>query len=233
MADLIRCLILGGGGHAKVLIDGLLASETALPMAVLDADSSLWKKKLLDVPIEGGDDLIPELMKQGATHFIVGLGGTGDNRPRRQLFEKGLTYGLTPLTVIHPSAVCSRWAAIGEGSVVYPSALINAGAVIGRNVIINTGAIVEHDCAIGDHAHIAPGAILSGMVMIGQAAHVGAGATVRQGISIGEGAVIGAGAVVVENVEAWKVVAGVPTRVIKNHVDDHDFAGTWPHGGVA
>lgn len=214
------CIILGGGGHAKVLIDALRLSRAAAIRGILDVDKSLWGKEVMDIPILGGDDLIPDLVKEGVTRFVVGVGSTGKSDVRRRLYALGLDHGLVPLTVCHPVAVCSTWARVGPGSVLYPSAVVNAGAVLGVNVIVNTGAIVEHDCIIGDHVHVATGARLSGTVQVGHNAHIGAGATIRQGLSVGEGAIVGAGAVVVKNVEPWTVVAGVPARVIERRSNE-------------
>lgn len=208
----IRCVVLGGGGHARVVIDSLQESRFAVPTAVLDANPALWGKELFGVPIRGSDAMIQELLAEGATHFVVGLGSVGDNRPRRRLFEMGLAQGLLPLTVSHPRAVCSKWARCGAGSVVLAGAVVNAGACLGVNVIVNTGALIEHDCIVGDHVHVATGARLSGTVKVGACAHIGAGATIRQDVTIGEGALVGAGAVVVKDVEPWTVVVGVPAR---------------------
>ena len=105
----ILCVILGGGGHARVVIDILQTSAGVTPYAVLDQDRSLWNGELLGVPIRGGDELLPNLVSQGVTQFVVGVGSVGDNHPRRRLFELGLAHGLAPLTVQHPSTVCSRW----------------------------------------------------------------------------------------------------------------------------
>jgi len=196
-----------------VLADCIRSSGAAELLGVLDADRTLWGKNLLDVPILGGDELLPELVRKGATHFAVGLGAVKDNRPRARLFELGVKIGLTPLTVTHPSAVCSSWAKVGAGSVLFPKGVVNAGAVLGKNVIVNTGAIVEHDCVLGDHVHVATGAQLASTVRVGSFAHIGAGATVRQCISIGEGAVVAAGAVVVDAVDPWTLVMGVPAKV--------------------
>ena len=211
----VRCVILGGGGHARVVIDILRIMKKIIPYAVLDHDRSLWNSDLLGVPVRGGDELLPDLMKDGITHFIVGLGSVGDHRPRRRLFELGLKHGLKPLVARHPSVVCSSFAQIGPGSVLFPTSVVNAGAVIGANVIINTGALVEHDCNIGDHAHIATGAKLAGSVKIGEGAHIGGGATVLQCICVGREAIVGAGAVVVRDVPPHAVVAGVPARILK------------------
>jgi len=212
--DDARCVILGGGGHAAVVIDALLAARLVCPYAVLDRNPQQWGKELLGVPVRGNDEILPELVRQGVTCFVVGLGGVGDNRPRERLFEIGLACGLTPITVRHPSAVCSSWAEVGAGSLLLAGAVVNARAILGVNVILNTGAVVEHDCVVGDHVHVATGAKIAGGVRIGDRAHVGAGATIRDGLRIGDGAVIGAGAVVVEDVAPWSVVFGVPARPI-------------------
>jgi UDP-perosamine 4-acetyltransferase len=213
--DLSRCVILGGGGHARVLIDCIRESDLAEIEGVLDPDSSLHGQKVLDVPVLGGDELLGGMASGGVTHFVVGLGGVGDNGPRRRLFELGCSCRLIPLTVRHPSAIVSRWASIGTGCQLLPGIIVNACAVLGKNVIVNSGAIVEHDCVVGDHAHIATGARLASTVQVGTAAHIGAGATVRQSIRIGEGAIVGAGAVVVKDVGPSVVVAGVPARPIR------------------
>lgn len=206
------CVILGGGGHARVLIDCMQAAGIADRLVILDQDGSRWGHEIQGVPILGGDDLLSQLVERGMRHFAVGVGSTGDNGPRRRLFELGVSLKSTPVIVVHPHAVCSRSASIGPGAQLFAGSIVNAGAAVGANVIVNTGAIIEHDCVVGDHAHIATGARLSGTVRVGFAAHVGAGATVRQCITIGDRAIVGAGAVVVDDVEPGSIVAGVPAR---------------------
>ncbi|MBI4513599.1 MAG: NeuD/PglB/VioB family sugar acetyltransferase [Gemmatimonadetes bacterium] len=211
----MRCVVLGGGGHARVVIDAIQASGEATTVAILDADRSRWGTELQGVPITGGDDQLAAVLASGVTHFVVGIGSVRDTGPRRRLFERASACGLTALLVRHPSAVSSPWARMGGGSVLLANAVVNAGATVGENVIVNTGAIVEHDCLIGDHVHIATGARLASGVRVGMGAHVGAGAVVRQQIVIGEEAVVGAGAVVVRDVAPRTVVVGVPARPLE------------------
>lgn len=202
-----RCVILGGGGHARVVLEALRASKTASPLGIVDP---ALEGEVDGLQVLGGDEVLHTLPK--GTLFVVGLGAVRDNKPRRVLFEKALSCGLEPLTVAHPSAFVSLSAVLEPGCVVLPRAVVNAGAHIGANAIINTGAIVEHDCVVGAHAHIATGAVLCGQVRVGALAHVGAGAVVRQGAMVGTAAVVGAGAVVVNEVPDDALVLGIPAR---------------------
>lgn len=212
-----NCVILGGGGHAGTLIDIIQITGIAELHAVLDRDSSRWGQDLLGVPILGDDELLPEMVNEGITHFAVGIGSTGNNRPRERLYQLGCSHKLKPLTIVHPSVFCSKQAAIGTGCQLLPGSIINAHATLGRNVIVNSGAIVEHDCVIGDHVHIASGAVLASTIRAARLAHIGPGATIKQLISIGESAVVGAGAVVVHDVPDHVVVGGVPARILERN----------------
>jgi sugar O-acyltransferase (sialic acid O-acetyltransferase NeuD family) len=198
-----------------VLIDSLRRNGLAFSYMILDRDPSLWGTSVFEIPVIGGDDLLPKLVQEGAEYFLIGVGSTGDTKPRRRLFEIGLSHKLKPLTVIHPSAIFSPTAEVGAGSQLLPGSVLNAGARLGLNVILNSGAIVEHDCVLQDHVHVATGAVLASTVRVGTGAHVGVGSTVREKITIGEGAVIGAGAVVVRDVLPYTVVFGVPAQSVR------------------
>ena len=208
-----RIIIIGAGGHAKVVAEILPLSGKHEIIGFLD--SACVGKKIGGLPVLGGDELLPGLRADGVATAFVGVGGTGDNLPRMEIFERVSAMGFTFANAIHPSAIISDSVKIGQGIAVMACAVINSDAEIGDNVIINTGAIVEHDCKIKSHAHISPGAALCGGVHVGMGAHVGAGSVIRQGINIGERAVVGMGAVVVKDVKAQSVVAGVPARIMK------------------
>jgi sugar O-acyltransferase (sialic acid O-acetyltransferase NeuD family) len=198
-----------------VLIDLMRESGLGEPHGILDADASRWGGELDGVPILGGDELLSQLADAGVSSFVVGLGSVGETRPRRRLFSLALEHGLEPLTLRHPSALCSSAATLSAGCQLLPGSIVNAGASLGVDVIVNSGAIVEHDCVVGDHVHVATGARLASGVHVGEGAHVGIGAVVRQGISIGKHAVIGAGAVVVRDVRGETTVVGVPAAPLR------------------
>ena|SRR6266481_4778994 len=199
--------IWGAGGHGKVVFD--CAAATGETIAFLDDDpkaqGSLFCERSVFAP------LIRLQVAGAGASFIIAI---GDNRVRAARFQTALEYGLPARTIVHPAAVVSRSAAIGEGTVVMAGAVINAGARIGRNCIVNTGAVVEHDCRIGNHVHLAPRSTLAGGVTVDSFSLIGIGAVVIPGVVIGDGAIVGAGAVVVKAVPQSVTVAGVPARVL-------------------
>lgn len=216
-------LILGGGGHARVLLEALGLMGFNRPLAVLDRRAETWGGLFHGLPVLGGDDLLPRLASLGCAQFLVGQGSVGDNRPRRRLFNLALEHGLTPLNVMHPLAYLAPSALAGPGAQLMAGAIVNTAARLGANVLVNCGAIVEHDCVVADHAHVASGARLSGGVQVGEAAHIGTGAVIKEWLCIGAGALVAAGAAVIAPVPAGALVAGVPARVVRQ--------AAWPEPG--
>jgi sugar O-acyltransferase (sialic acid O-acetyltransferase NeuD family) len=209
-----RVIILGAGGHARVIIEAIRLSGAAEIVAAIDSNPALHGTEMGGIKIMGGDNCIAALAANGATHFAVAIGSIGRTDLRAKLFALGIAAKLQPLTIAHPSAICSASATIGSGVQLLAGCIVNTQASIAPNVIVNCGAIVEHDCVVGMHSHIASGSCLCGGVIIGERSHIGARATILQGIRIGSRAVIGAGAVVVRDVEDDETVAGVPARIL-------------------
>ena len=195
-------IIIGAGGHAKVIADIVLKCNDNL-LGFLD-DNKPKNDIVLGYPILGKVDDILSYANKAV--FIIGI---GDNYIRKSISGK---YNVTWHTAIHPSAIIGVDAAFGEGTVVMANAVINVSAKIGRHCIINTGAIVEHDNLISDYAHISPNAALGGMVNIGECTHIGIGASVKNNITVAADCVVGADAAVVKDIAESGVYVGVPAR---------------------
>jgi UDP-perosamine 4-acetyltransferase len=194
----MKIIILGAGGHAKVLIEVLRSSKKE-PTACLTPDSKFWKKTIEDVKIEGGDELLSQYSPKSVS-LVNGVGSPRNAARRRAIFEDARARGYAFPVIQAASAICARSASFKEGAQILSRAVVHPGAVIGENVIVNTAAVVEHDSVVGDHSHIAPGAIVCGGVTIGSSVLIGAGAVVLPGIKIGNNALIAAGVVVRKNV---------------------------------
>lgn len=206
----VDVLVVGGGGHAKVVIE-ILASLPLLfrPSAVTDTDPGLLGGAVLGVPVAGDDGAWEQVAQSGVRHAVVAI---GDNQLRLKLAARLVVRGFTLITAVHPSAWVSPSAELGPGTVVMPGATINACARVGASVIVNTNSSVDHDCEVGDGCHVAPGAHLGGCVRLGRGVMIGLGASVIPGVTVGSGTTIGSGAVVVRDIPSGVVAVGVPAR---------------------
>jgi len=211
-------VILGAGGHAKVLIAALMSGPATI-LGIADRDGSGKTRDVLGIPIIGDNDSVLRYSSKDI-RLVNGLGSVSSTERRRDLFDKFVALGYHFATVVHASAVISTDVSLGEGVQVMAGAVIQPGTVVGDNTILNTGVSVDHDCLIANHVHIAPGATLSGGIRVGEGTHVGAGAVVVQGIEIGRQCLVAAGAVVVHDVAAHTRVAGVPARMLKEAANE-------------
>ena len=188
----------GASGHGKVIKD-ILEAQGIKVEAFVDDNTSVQQLSGKTV-LHQSKDLSP---------IIVSV---GNNKTRKALVERlSCEFGVA----IHPSAIVSPLARVGEGTVIMPGAIINADAVIGKHCIINTGASIDHECIVGDYCHIAPHATLCGQVHVGEGTLIGVGASVIPCINIGKWCTIGAGAAVVDNVPNYSTIVGVPAKMLK------------------
>ena len=123
-------VIIGGGGHAKVVIESLRASGKTVA-AIVDADAT--PRQVLGVPVVGDDAALADLKERGFSELFVAL---GSNRLRQKLGAEARELGFTLVNAIHPSAVISPSAKIGEGVALMAGVAINADSRIGDLAIV-------------------------------------------------------------------------------------------------
>lgn len=205
-------IIVGAGGHGKVVLDILRARGEHRVVGFLDANSDLHGMEISRCPVLGDLNMVGKLKAKGVAGAVVAI---GDNRVRRSYAQKLAWSGLTLVNAVHPSAVVSPTAVLGENVVVAAGAIVCTEAHVGNSVILNTAATVDHECDIGEGVHIAPGARLAGRVSVGAGAFIGIGASALPCLKVGEDAIVGGGALVHRDVPAGATVVGVPARVIK------------------
>ena len=98
--------------------------------------------------------------------------------------------------VIDKTAIMSKTAEIGNGTVIFPGAIVGKNVRIGEGCVVNSGAIIEHDSSVQMYSHIAPGATVCGNVHIGEYTLIGAGATVVNSVYVEQGSLVKAGSTV-------------------------------------
>jgi len=205
-------VVVGGGGHVKVVISILRKLKGLRILGYTDLEDN---GALLGISYLGTDRELSELARQPrALNAVLALGQIGLGNPRHQLWERLQSSALSFPLIVSPDAIVNEEVTGGEGAVVMDGAVINSGAAIGRGAIVNTNSTIEHDVTLADWVHVAPGATICGGVSIGRFSLVGAGATVTQGIQIAEGCIVGAGATVVQDLTDAGVYIGCPAHRI-------------------
>lgn len=203
-----RLAIIGTGGHAKVVVDALLALG--------------WKTSAIDFMTEdaravGGEffgqvirRLPPETRIDRPVHVAI-----GSNAARSRIATALRANGTVLFTIIHPRAIVSASGRVGDGSFVAAGAIIGPGAVVGQGCVANHGSVIDHDCLVEDFVHVAPNSTLGGGVIAHANVLIGAGANILPRLTIGPNAIVGAGAVVHRNIPADTTYAGVPARRLR------------------
>ncbi|WP_298916290.1 acetyltransferase [uncultured Algimonas sp.] len=199
-------VILGAGGHARVLADVLKRSGNAA-LGFIDRDPGAPGVVGTDAQLGSLADTHQDL------HFIVGVGSVrGGHGLREKLWTMALEAGLEPMSAVHPAAILAGDVTLGAGTVVMAGAILNPGVCTGVNVIVNTGAVLDHDVKLGDHVHVAPGCTLSGGVEIGDHSLLGTATVARQSARVGSNVTIGAGSLLLGDYADDRTYFGRPAK---------------------
>jgi sugar O-acyltransferase (sialic acid O-acetyltransferase NeuD family) len=201
-----RILIIGAGGHGKVVAD-ILQRQGEQIIGFLDDVSALWGSLCMGLPILGSVAGFQSYRPEG---MIVGV---GSNAARKKIVERlGDAAQNLWINAIHPQAVLAESVRLGRGVVICAGVVVNPDVIIGNHAIINTAASLDHDDVIADYVHVAPGCHLAGQVQVDEGTLLGVGVSVISGCKIGRWATVGAGAVVVGDIPERVTAKGVPAR---------------------
>lgn len=202
-----KLIIIGAGGYAKSVLDSIDANKY---MFVGFIDDRLDKSEHLGYPVLAHN--INDIINREDYIYFIAI---GDNKNRKNWFNRLKENNLRLINVIDKSAIVSKMAKLGEGCFVGKMAIINSCAIIGDDTIINTKSLVEHGCTVGNHVNISTNTVINGDVVIGDGTVLYSGTTVIGQRSVGKWSIVGAGAVVTKNIGDNVVAVGVPARIIK------------------
>jgi sugar O-acyltransferase (sialic acid O-acetyltransferase NeuD family) len=216
-----RIVLIGSGQQANVIIYNILEQDKYDIVGILDVDKTKWGQDYKGIPImEGYTDFNVEYLRKirkekKVNKFFLAI---GNMKLRKEIYKFFLNNQWEPINIIHPNAVISNCAKIGNGVLIEAGCLITPNPVIGNNVVVNTGSQVNHDNYIADHTYIASGVVLSGGVSIGESTLIDDGVIITLGKRIGSNCIIGAGSVVTKDIPDNVIAYGNPCRIIKNNV---------------
>jgi len=207
-----KIVVIGGGGHAKVIINVLKKLNT---YDILGYTDLYDRGPVLGINYLGTDEILNKLIDENkGCNAAIGVGNITLSDIRLIIYKKLKKIGFEIPVIISPTAIINEDVIINEGTLILDGAIINSGSKIGKCTIINTKAIVEHDCTIGNFVHLTAGAITGGGVKVGDYTLIGVGAKIIQYKNVCANCVIGAGSIVLRNIQEPGTYFGVPARRI-------------------
>lgn len=207
-----KIIVVGGGGHAKVIISILKKIEK---YEIIGFTSLEKKEEIFGVPFLGSDEVLNEYFNKGVQKLALGLGQIKSSEPRRKIVNKLLEIGFDFPKIVSPDSIISEDVEIGNGTIIMNGVVVNCATCIGNFSIVNTNSSIDHDCNIGSFTHIAPGATLGGEVKVGVDVLIGIGTNVMQCTEICDGCIISAGSTVSKSLYKKGIYRGVPAKFIK------------------
>ena len=205
-----KIIIIGGGGHAKVLISIVNKMKKYSVLGYTDIQD---RGKLLGALYLGDDQVLSKIKsKEPQCKVVLGMGSIDVNLKRRSVVTEVTALGFQFLTIVSPDAIVQEDVILGAGTVVFAGSIIQSGTRIGEYAIVNTGACIDHDCQVGDFVHVACGAVVCGGVTIGNHSFIGAGSTIIQYKKIVQNCLVGAGATVVHDCLEEGFYLGTPAQ---------------------
>ncbi len=204
-----KIVIIGGGGHAKVIISILKKLRSFDIVGYTDIENN---GPILGIQFLGGDDILKDLLNKKVKNAVIGIGQIKRSQIRERAANYAISAGFKFPAIIAPTAMINEEVIINSGAVIMDGVVLNSGTNIGQFSIVNTKASIDHDCKIGNFVHVAPGVTLSGGVKVGNYTLIGAGSSVIQNVIIESNCIIGAGSAVMKNCVENSMYVGVPAK---------------------
>lgn len=213
MSHIQNALIIGAGGHSRVVISILRGLNICQIEGILDLSENQSNELVLGVPVLGSVALLEDLVLSKDFDFYLAI---GDNLIRRYWYEKLSRQNFSLPNLISPNAIVDASAILGGANIICARAFIGPGAVIQSNNLFNTGSIIEHEVIVGSHCHFAPASSMAGRVVVGDECFIGAGATILPKVSIVDKVTVGGGALINRDLQiSGAKYVGVPGKLLE------------------
>jgi sugar O-acyltransferase (sialic acid O-acetyltransferase NeuD family) len=218
----MKTVIIGGGGHGRVIIDIVEKAAELKLVGIIDAQLPIGER-ILGYEVIGREKDLPQLIAERRIRGVVIA--IGDNWVRSQVatLMQSLSLRLEFPNAVHPAAQLAKGVRLGRGNVIMAGCVINSNATIGDFCILNTNCSVDHDSRVGDFASFAPNACAGGNVTVGDYSAVCLGANIVHRCTIGAHTVVGAGATVLGDLPSRVVAYGTPARAVRERFEGESY----------
>jgi len=153
---------------------------------------------------------IEEYYPPAEYEVILGVGYSRMNDIRQNLFNICKEKGYYVASYIHPTAVISKDAKLGEGNIILENTLLQPFVELGRGNLLLYNVSVAHNDKIGDFCTLTGGTSLAGFVTVENNCFLGNSSMVFDHVTLAKYTLLGANAYVKKNTKPYEVI--VPAR---------------------
>ena len=215
-----KILIWGAGSFGEEILDCLDEINFIKPtyecIGFLDDDKKKWARKLRGISVLGSLSVSKNFPD---AQLISALTNNKNFWERETLFSNIKKNPNQFETIIHPSAVISKTASIGAGTVISSNVTIGPNTKIGNYVVVLSNSVINHDVRVKNYSIITSGVNISGNTTVGSCCYLGSGSTIRENITIEDCCLIGMGSIILTNVSKNSVMVGNPAKKIRAVVE--------------
>jgi acetyltransferase EpsM len=203
-------IVIYGAGRGGYMVAEVLRFDPAVQIVgMVDDNVDIWEKRVADIAVLGGREHLINMWTQN--HFdaaVISIATPATMDLRKNLYLGLKEAGIAFTNAIHPSAVISPSAQIGENNVI--SAGVNIGTMVqvGNNNRISTHCNIEHHSSIGSHNFFSAHCVTGGAITVGDECIFGLGSIIESLLRIGNGVQVDSGMVVRQNLPDNRIVKG-------------------------
>ena len=204
-------VIFGAGGLGREIYDTLVfLNSRGLVFNVIGYIDDIKQKGAVvnGVPVLGDSSVLAGM--SGKVGMILGMAAP----EARKKFHLRYKIDFNFPNIIHPTAILSSFAELGEGVLIQSNCIVAANATVGDGVMMNAHSGVGHDAQVGNYCSIMSYCDLAGNSRLGELSFVGTGAKVIPSTSIAAESYLCAGAVVFKDVVEKAKLLGNPAKII-------------------
>jgi UDP-perosamine 4-acetyltransferase len=207
----IKYLVIGAGGHSRVVLSILQETVYHGEIGIIDFDEApSINTTILNSPIIGS---IGDLSLMNNAFTPPAYIAIGDCSIRRNIYMKLKNWGYETPNLVSKSASIHSSIQLGEANIICPDVFIGPEVILGNNNLLNTRSIVEHQSYVGNHSHLAPACVILGSAKIADSVFIGSSSVILQNIHIESNVTIGANSTVVRDIkEVGSTLVGSPAK---------------------
>lgn len=206
----MKTIIIGAGGFGREILDTIYQINFLKPKYELIGfiDNGIKKGTIVnDLVVLGNDDVLKDYRD---VNLIIGVG----NPMLRQKIYNRYKDQFNFLTIIHPTAIVSKYAQIDDCVVIQSFCIIAANVHLKKGVSVNARSGIGHDSIVDDFVSIQSFCDITGANKIGKLCFLGTGVKIIPGLILASECYICAGAVIFKSVNKKSKLLGNPAKTI-------------------